>query len=158
MSLSQTSKSLYNNARSDMEFFSSKYLTIDAECAAPLLTLVSAHRNLRSASLTGEHDFSLWNSLFKWIFRRVILLENTNKPARRIFDGQFCGLVSISFWHQLSDIAPRGGLSQSPILHASSALVTPPWVTVETRSTMAAGASFMPPRIHSSVSPTKAYL
>lgn len=95
---------------------------------------------------------------FNPLFCRVILLENTNKPARRIFDRQFCGLVSISFWHQLSNIAPRGGLSQSPILHASSALVMPPWVTVETRSTMAAGASFMPPRIHSSVSPTKAYL
>ena len=50
-------------------FFSSKYLTIDAECAAPLRTLASSHRNLRSASLTGEHDFSLWNSLFKWIFQ-----------------------------------------------------------------------------------------
>lgn len=36
---------------------------------------------------------------FNPLFRRVILLENTNKPARRIFDGQFCGLVSISFWH-----------------------------------------------------------
>ena len=36
---------------------------------------------------------------FNPLFRRVILLENTIKPARRIFDGQFCGLVSISFWH-----------------------------------------------------------
>lgn len=36
---------------------------------------------------------------FNPLFRRVILLENTNKPARRIFDGQFCGLVSISFCH-----------------------------------------------------------
>lgn len=36
---------------------------------------------------------------FNPLFRRAILLENTNKPARRIFDGQFCGLVSISFWH-----------------------------------------------------------
>ena len=46
------------NGTSDIEgFFSSKYLTIDAECAALLLTLVSAHRNLLSASLTGEHDF-----------------------------------------------------------------------------------------------------
>jgi hypothetical protein len=36
---------------------------------------------------------------FNPLFCRVILLENTNKPARRIFDGQFCGLVSISFWH-----------------------------------------------------------
>ena len=36
---------------------------------------------------------------FNPLFRRVILLENTNNPARRIFDGQFCGLVSISFWH-----------------------------------------------------------
>jgi hypothetical protein len=36
---------------------------------------------------------------FNPLFRRVILLENTNKPARRIFDGQFCGLVSIYFWH-----------------------------------------------------------
>ena len=36
---------------------------------------------------------------FNPLFRRVILLENTNKPARRIFDGQFCGLVSISFGH-----------------------------------------------------------
>ena len=36
---------------------------------------------------------------FNPLFRRVILLENTNKPARRIFDGRFCGLVSISFWH-----------------------------------------------------------
>lgn len=36
---------------------------------------------------------------FNPLFRRVILLENTNKPARRIFDRQFCGLVSISFWH-----------------------------------------------------------
>ena len=36
---------------------------------------------------------------FNPLFHRVILLENTNKPARRIFDGQFCGLVSISFWH-----------------------------------------------------------
>ena len=54
-------------------FFSSKYLTIDAECAAPLLTLVSAHRNLRSASLTGEHDFSFLNSLFKWIFQSAFL-------------------------------------------------------------------------------------
>lgn len=36
---------------------------------------------------------------FNPLFCRVILLENTNKPARRIFDGQFCGLVSISFGH-----------------------------------------------------------
>lgn len=36
---------------------------------------------------------------FNPLFRRVILLENTNKPACRIFDGRFCGLVSISFWH-----------------------------------------------------------
>ena len=36
---------------------------------------------------------------FNPLFRRAILLENTNKPARRIFDGRFCGLVSISFWH-----------------------------------------------------------
>ena len=36
---------------------------------------------------------------FNSLFCRVILLENTNKPARRIFDGQFCGLVSIYFWH-----------------------------------------------------------
>ena len=32
------------NGPSDIEgFFSSKYLTIDAECAAPLLTLASSH-------------------------------------------------------------------------------------------------------------------
>ena len=55
------------------EFFSSKYLTIDAECAAPLRTLVSAHRNLRSASLTDEHDFPFLNSLFKWIFQFAFL-------------------------------------------------------------------------------------
>ncbi|WP_294712665.1 hypothetical protein [uncultured Gemmiger sp.] len=36
---------------------------------------------------------------FNPLFRRVILLENTNKPARRIAHQRFCGLVSISFWH-----------------------------------------------------------
>ena len=43
----------------------------------------------------SDHTIGFFNPLF----RRAILLENTNKPARRIFDGQFCGLVSISFCH-----------------------------------------------------------
>ena len=42
---------------------------------------------------TSDDTIGFFNSLFC----RVILLENTNKPARRIFDGEFCGLVSISF-------------------------------------------------------------
>ena len=63
----------WNGTSGIEEFFSSKYLTIDAECAAPLHILASSHRNLRSASLTGEHDFSFLNSLFKWIFQFAFL-------------------------------------------------------------------------------------
>ena len=40
---------------------------------------------------------TLMFGFFNPLFCRVILLENTNKPARRIFDGRFCGLVSIFF-------------------------------------------------------------
>ena len=42
----------------------------------------------------SDDTIGFFNPLF-----RVILLENTNKPARGIFDGESCGLVSISFWH-----------------------------------------------------------
>ena len=44
------------------------------------------------------------------------------------------------------------------IRHASRAFVISPWIRVDTRSTRAAGSSFMPVRTHSSVRPTKAYL
>ena len=53
-----------------------------------------------------------------------------------------------------------GGLRGSylSIRHASRAFVISPWIRVDTRSTRAAGSSFMPVRTHSSVRPTKAYL
>ena len=44
------------------------------------------------------------------------------------------------------------------ILHTSKLLVISPWIRVDTRSTRAAGSSFMLVRTHSSVRPTKAYL
>ena len=44
------------------------------------------------------------------------------------------------------------------IRHTSKLLVISPWISTDTRSTRAAGSSFMPVRTHSSVRPTKAYL
>ena len=52
----------------------------------------------------------------------------------------------------------EGNKNYLSILHVSKLLVMSPWMRVDTRSTNAAGSSFMPVRTHSSVRPTKAYL
>ena len=51
-----------------------------------------------------------------------------------------------------------GNKNYLSILHVSRLLVISPWISTDTRSTRAAGSSFMPVRTHSSVRPTKAYL
>ena len=52
----------------------------------------------------------------------------------------------------------EGNKNYLSILHVSKLLVISPWISTDTRSTRAAGSSFMPVRTHSSVRPTKAYL